>query len=88
MQTKKADYLNEIYASSDIQVLNEDTLSELFQIGGFKIEKFKGINRSTSLLSNDIVGKVFNDSDIGVIKKEITEKGLLIYVENFTNYIV
>ena len=80
LQTKKADYLNEIYASSDIQVLNEDTLSELFQIGGFKIEKFKGINRSTSLLSNDIVGKVFNDSDIGVIKKEITEKGLLIYV--------
>ena len=80
LQTKKADYLNEIYASSDIQVLNEDTLSELFQIGDFKIEKFKGINRSTSLLSNDIVGKVFNDSDIGVIKKEITEKGLLIYV--------
>ena len=80
LQTKKTDYLNEIYASSDIQVLNEDTLSELFQIGGFKIEKFKGINRSTSLLSNDIVGKVFNDSDIGVIKKEITEKGLLIYV--------
>ena len=80
LQTKKVDYLNEIYASSDIQVLNEDTLSELFQVGDFKIEKFKGINRSTSLLSNDIVGKVFNDSDIGVIKKEITEKGLLIYV--------
>jgi len=80
MQTKKADYLNEIYASSDIQVLSEDTLSELFQIGDFKVEKFKGINRSTSLLSNDIVGKVFNDSDIGIIKKEVTPKGLLIYV--------
>ena len=61
-------------------VLNEASLSELFQISDFKVEKFKGINRSTSLLSNDIVGKVFNDSDIGVIKKEVTAKGLLIYV--------
>ena len=46
----------------------------------FKVENFKGINRSTSLLSNDIVGKVFNNSEIGQIKKEITNNGLLIYV--------
>lgn len=80
LESKKNDYLNEIYASPDIAVLNEASLSELFQISDFKVEKFKGINRSTSLLSNDIVGKVFNDSDIGVIKKEVTAKGLLIYV--------
>ncbi len=80
LESKKTDYLNEIYASPDITVLNEASLSELFEISDFKVEKFKGINRSTSLLSNDIVGKVFNDSDIGVIKKEVTAKGLLIYV--------
>jgi len=80
LEAKKTDYLNEIYASTDILNLDEDSLSQLFQIEGFKVEKFKGINRSTSLLSNDIVSKVFNDSDIGVIKKEVTPKGLLIYV--------
>lgn len=80
LESKKTDYLNEIYASPDITVLNETSLSKLFEISDFKVEKFKGINRSTSLLSNDIVGKVFNDSDIGVIKKEVTAKGLLIYV--------
>ena len=80
LESKKTDYLNEIYASPDITVLNEASLSELFEISDFKVEKFKGINRSTSLLSNDIVGKVFNDSDIGTIKKEVTTKGLLIYV--------
>ena len=80
LESKKTDYLNEIYASPDITVLNKASLSELFEISDFKVEKFKGINRSTSLLSNDIVGKVFNDSDIGVIKKEVTAKGLLIYV--------
>ena len=80
LETKKTDYLNEIYASTDILKLDEDSLSQLFQIEGFKVEKFKGINRSTSLLSNDIVSKVFNDSDIGVVKKEVTPKGLLIYL--------
>ena len=80
LETKKTDYLNEIYASTDILNLDEDSLSQLFQIEGFKVEKFKGINRSTSLLSNDIVSKVFNDSDIGVVKKEVTPKGLLIYL--------
>ena len=49
-------------------------------VDNFKVENFKGINRSTSLLSNDIVGKVFNNSDIGTIKKEMTNNGLLIYV--------
>ena len=80
LEAKKTDYLNEIYASTDILNLDEDSLSQLFQIEGFKVEKFKGINRSTSLLSNDIVSKVFNDSDIGVVKKEVTPKGLLIYL--------
>ena len=80
IETKKTDYLNEIYASSDITSLDQESLSEMFQINNFKVEKFKAINRSTSLLSNDVVAQVFNDPDIGKVKKEITPKGLLLYV--------
>ena len=80
IETKKTDYLNEIYASSDITTLDQESLSEMFQINNFKVEKFKAINRSTSLLSNDVVAQVFNDPDVGEIKKEITPNGLLLYV--------
>ncbi len=76
----KSDYLNEVYASSEDLKLDKDFLTSAFEVDNFKVENFKGINRSTSLLSNDIVGKVFNNSDIGQIKKEITNNGLLIYV--------
>ena len=80
IETKKTDYLNEIYASSDITTLDQESLSEMFQINNFKVEKFKAINRSTSLLSNDVVAQVFNDPDVGEVKKEITPNGLLLYV--------
>ena len=76
----KSDYLNEVYASSEDLKLDKDFLTSVFEVDNFKVENFKGINRSTSLLSNDIVGKVFNNSDIGQIKKETTNNGLLIYV--------
>ena len=80
LEIKKTDYLNEIYASPDVTTLDQESLSRIFQINDFKVEKFKGINRSTSLLSNDVVAQVFNDPDIGKVKKEITPKGLLLYV--------
>ena len=80
VETKKTDYLNEIYASSSITTLDQESLSEMFQINNFKVEKFKAINRSTSLLSNDVVAQVFNDPDVGEVKKEITPNGLLLYV--------
>ena len=80
LEIKKTDYLNEIYASPDVTSLDQESLSGMFQINDFKVEKFKGINRSTSLLSNDVVAQVFNDPDIGKVKKEITPKGLLLYV--------
>jgi len=80
IETKKTDYLNEIYASSSITTLDQGSLSEMFQINNFKVEKFKAINRSTSLLSNDVVAQVFNDPDVGEVKKEITPNGLLLYV--------
>ncbi|MFL2487964.1 MAG: SurA N-terminal domain-containing protein [Gammaproteobacteria bacterium] len=76
----KSDYLNEVYASSEDLKLDKEFLKSAFEVDNFKVENFKGINRSTSLLSNDIVGKVFNNSDIGQIKKETTNNGLLIYV--------
>ena len=80
LNQKKSEYLNEVFASSEALELDEMMISELFELDNFKVENFKGINRSTSLLSNDIVGKVFNNSDLGVVKKEITNTGLLIYI--------
>ena len=80
LNEKKSEYLNEVFASSEALELDEMMISELFELDNFKVENFKGINRSTSLLSNDIVGKVFNNSDLGVVKKEITNTGLLIYI--------
>ena len=77
---KKSEYLNEVYANSDDLELKKEFLASAFAVDNFKVENFKGINRSTSLLSNEIVGKVFNNSDIGTIKKEMTNNGLLIYV--------
>lgn len=77
---KKSEYLNEVYANTDDLKLEKEFLATAFAVDNFKVENFKGINRSTSLLSNDIVGKVFNNSDIGTIKKEMTNNGLLIYV--------
>jgi len=77
---KKSEYLNEVYANSDDLELKKEFLASAFAVDNFKVENFKGIKRSTSLLSNDIVGKVFNNSDIGTIKKEMTNNGLLIYV--------
>jgi peptidyl-prolyl cis-trans isomerase D len=77
---KKSEYLNEVYANPDDLELKKEFLASAFSVDNFKVESFKGINRSTSLLSNDIVGKVFNNSDIGTIKKEMTNSGLLIYV--------
>ena len=77
---KKSEYLNEVYANSNDLELKKEFLTSAFAVDNFKVENFKGINRSTSLLSNDIVGKVFNNSDIGTIKKEMTNNGLLIYV--------
>ena len=41
IETKKTDYLNEIYANSDITTLDQESLSEMFQINNFKVEKFK-----------------------------------------------
>ena len=52
----------------------------MFQVNDFVVENFKSINRSTSLLSNDVVAQVFNDADVGLVKKEITPRGLLLYV--------
>ena len=50
-----------------------------FPIENFKIEEFKDINRTTSLLSNDIVNIVFNQAETGVIKKELVNNTLFIY---------
>ena len=80
LEELKSNALADIYASTIKFELNEDSLAQTLNVVNVKVENFKGINRSTSLLSNALVGVIFNDPDVGVIKKELTPEGLIIYM--------
>ncbi len=75
----KSNALTEIYASSDEFELSEESIAQVFNVVGAKVESFKEINRSTSLLPSSLIGVIFNDPDVGVIKRELTADGLIIY---------
>ena len=75
----KSNALTEIYASSDEFELSEESIAQVFNVVGAKVENFKEINRSTSLLPSPLIGVIFNDPDVGVIKRELTADGLIIY---------
>ena len=79
VQRAKLKILEDAYAASDLITLDTESLLQQFPIENFKIEEFKDINRTTSLLSNDIVNIVFNQAETGVIKKELVNNTLFIY---------
>ena len=79
VQRAKLKILEDAYASSDLITLDTESLLQQFPIENFKIEEFKDINRTTSLLSNDIVNIVFNQAETGMIKKELVNNTLFIY---------
>lgn len=79
VQRAKLKILEDAYASSNLITLDTESLLQQFPIENFKIEEFKDINRTTSLLSNDIVNIVFNQAETGVIKKELVNNTLFIY---------
>ena len=75
----RANYLEEIYADiSDIS-LNKDSLTSLFSLEGFKVEQLKNINRSTSLLSNEMINIIFSEYETDIVKKELLQDGLLLF---------
>ncbi|MBH36573.1 MAG: hypothetical protein CMD89_01430 [Gammaproteobacteria bacterium] len=79
VQRAKLRILEDAYAASDPITLDTESLLQQFPIENFKIEEFKDINRTTSLLSNDIVNLVFNQAETGMIKKELVNNTLFIY---------
>tara|TARA_B100001057_G_scaffold114175_5_gene112543 strand:- start:16740 stop:18593 length:1854 start_codon:yes stop_codon:yes gene_type:complete len=79
VQRAKLRILEDAYAASDPITLDTESLLQQFPIENFKIEEFKDINRTTSLLSNDIVNIVFNQAETGMIKKELVNNTLFIY---------
>ena len=79
VQRAKLKILEDAYASSNLITLDTESLLQQFPIENFKIEEFKDINRTTSLLSNDIVNIVFNQAETGMIKKELVNNTLFIY---------
>ena len=79
VQRAKLKILEDAYAASDLITLDTESLLQQFPIENFKIEEFKDINRTTSLLSNDIVNVVFNQAETGKIKKELVNNTLFIY---------
>lgn len=77
LNSRKADYLEQIYASE--LGMNADLLKGQFSINNFKVEEFKNINRTTSLLSNEIVNLVFSEPEIGVVKKQLLGDKLFVF---------
>ena len=59
--------------------MNKDSLTNLFSIESFKVEQLKNINRSTSLLNNEMVNIIFSEYETDVVKKELLQDGLLLY---------
>ena len=77
LNSRKADYLEQIYASE--LGMDADLLKGQFSINNFKVEEFKNINRTTSLLSNEIVNLVFSEPEIGVVKKQLLGDKLFVF---------
>ena len=79
LKQKRTSYLEEIYADISDFSLDKESLTNLFSIESFKVEQLKNINRSTSLLNNEMVNIIFSEYETDVVKKELLQDGLLLY---------
>ena len=79
LKQMRTNYLEEVYANVSDVSLDEESLTSLFSIEGFKVEQLKNINRSTSLLSNEMINIIFSEHETDVVKKELLQDGLLFF---------
>tara|TARA_A100001388_G_scaffold231589_1_gene183944 strand:+ start:283 stop:2163 length:1881 start_codon:yes stop_codon:yes gene_type:complete len=79
LKEKRASYLEDIYANTSDISLDDEVLTSLFELKDLKIERLKNINRSTSLLSNELINIVFNEYETDIVRKELIRDGLLFY---------
>jgi len=75
---KRNEYLEEVFADDGLS-FDEARLKELYAVDNFKIEEFKNINRTTSLLSNDLVNLVFNEPMVGTVEKQLLGEKLFVF---------
>ena len=75
---KRNEYLEEVFADDGLS-FDEAGLKELYAIDDFKIEEFKNINRTTSLLANDLVNLVFNEPMVGTVEKQLLGDKLFVF---------
>ena len=75
---KRNEYLEEVFADDGLS-FDEAGLKELYEIDNFKIEEFKNINRTTSLLANDLVNLVFNEPMVGTVEKQLLGDKLFVF---------
>ena len=79
LKQMKTNYLEEVYANVSDVSLDEESLTSLFSVEGFKVEQLKNINRSTSLLSNEMINIIFSEYETDIVKKELLQDGLLLF---------
>lgn len=79
LEANKLSILERVYASEEDIMLEDEFLKDKFSIDNFKVEEFQNINRTTSLLSNDLVNIVFSQPSTGKISKELINNKLFIY---------
>ncbi len=75
----KTAYLEEIYANVSDTPLEKESLTNLFSLDDIKVEQLKNINRSTSLLTDELINIIFSQYETNVVKKELLQDGLLLY---------
>jgi peptidyl-prolyl cis-trans isomerase D len=75
----KGSYLDDLFASEEEFILEADALEEVFSLNNVTVEELKNINRSTSLLTSDLINILFNEYETGVTLKELTNDGVLFY---------
>ncbi len=79
IEDNRLSILENVYASEEKIILEENFLRNTFPINGFKIEEFQNINRTTSLLANDVVNIVFSQPYTGIVSRELINNQLFIY---------
>jgi len=79
IEDNRLSILENVYASEEKIILEENFLRNTFPINGFKIEEFQNINRTTSLLANDVVNIVFSQPNTGIVSRELINNQLFIY---------
>ena len=75
----KQSYLDTVYANEDEFILDKDSIEGIYSVENVKVDEYKNITRSTSLLKPELINIMFNEYQTGTVIKELTTEGILFY---------